>query len=1733
MNDIIPHNCMKMNAIRAKFYGQVALHRGLRLLLMVLPAFSSVFSQFNNEWIDYSKTYYKIKVAEEGIFRVSKTALDAAGIGGADAAHFQLWINGTEIPLYTSSATGPLPSNGYIEFYGEKNNGALDRTLYRTSTDYISGNNSLFTDTAVYFLTINTVSANKRYQNIANNLSSALPTPAANIWKKLRHNYINRTTKRPYINRGLGVNFGETVYSSSFERGEMPSSDDIYPPQNGNDFSNKDAQYSNLLPYAAGGLSAKVRTCIAGAAQRNRNVRVSLGGTTIYERFFNTYEARIDSATNVSPALLQGTPFLEIRNLNTDLIDRVVAGFSEIEYPRVPDAGNSSYFRYYLPATSGNTYVELANFAHGGQAPVLYNLTTGTRMMGELSAGGLVRLLIPAASSRQEFVLLANAGAVAANTLKSRVFINFNLAAEQGNFLMISNPVLMGGTNNPVEQYRAYRSSTLGGGFAARVYDIEQLVDQFAYGVKMHPLSIKNFLRFARQRFSNAPKFCLLIGKGVTYDEFRAKENSPLADKLQLVPTFGYPASDNLLASDNLISLPAFPIGRLSVVSPTEVADYLNKVKEYEANQRNPANLQAEKRWMKNVVHVVGANDAGTESLIRPYMDEYARIARDTLYGGAVTTFNKFNTTTASTIENEQLANLFQIGFSLMTYFGHSSATALDYNLDDPGQYNNPGKYPVFLLNGCNAGNFYDFEESRLQTINTISEKYVLAKNRGAIGMIASTHFGIVSGLGVYSNGFYRSVASQNYYKPVGQNATDAINYLFQTWGSLDFVGRIHAEQQTLHGDPSIRVNGFDKPDYSIENQNVNVNPSFVSIAESNFKVKAYYYNIGRAINDSITVEVKRQYPISQFNPTGATEVVLKKKVKAVYNIDSLEITLPILPDRDKGINKITVSLDTENKVEEGSETNNSNSTDITIFEDELRPVFPYNFSIVNQSNTKLIGSASNPFSSSKNYRMELDTSAFFNSSAKVTRNLSAAGNLLEFDPGVVYRDSTVYYWRLGLVNANGSVDRWNSASFAYLAGTETGFNQSHFYQHTKSTTERMALDSGSRQWQFSKLAKQLLVSHSVFGTPGYVDDNSSLSVSVNSSIVSASACVGHSMIFNVFDGLTFKPLANPNRGFGSGPFCQTTRLNNFEWDDRNKANRDSMMRFMDAIPNGAYVVVRKILDSDNGTYNNETFADQLKADETINGAGNSLYHKLKQAGFSNIDSFNRPRIYIFIYRKGDASFAPRIRLSEGINDRIQINTTILTSDTMGVVTSPAFGPAKAWKTLKWRGRSLEAPASDRATVQLVGISATGAETVLQTLSQSQQDVNISNFSATQYPFMRLRMTAVDSINGTPYQLNYWRLYYDPVPEGALGSNLVFQGKDSLVQGEPYDFRIAFKNISPTPFADSLRLKLEIRDKANNLKTIALPRKKALQSGDTTIVSFTLDTKDYTGLNNLYLAVNPDNAQPEQFFFNNYLYRAFYVAEDKTKPLLDVTFDGVHILNRDIVSAKPHIEIKLKDENRFLALNDTAGVVVKLRYPNDNNFRTYRWGTDTLQFVAASSSADNTATINFFPALTDDTEGGEYELQVSGKDRNTNRAGNLDYSVAFQVFNKPMISNLLNYPNPFSTSTAFVFTITGAEVPQEFKIQILTITGKIVKEITRQELGNLRIGTNVTDYKWDGTDTYGQKLANGVYIYRVISSLDGKKMEKFRLNEGFDQNSLDVTDQFFNKKGYGKLVILR
>ncbi|MEO7309567.1 MAG: C25 family cysteine peptidase [Chitinophagaceae bacterium] len=1699
----------------------------IRKLILACCLFATAYShaQLNNEWIDYTKTYYKFRVGKNGLVRISQPTLAANSLSAIPAQNFQLWRNGVQVAVYTTIATGVLGNNDYIEFYGVMNDGKADRTLYRDPNYQLNGRVSLQTDSSTYFLTYNTIGGNARIASAANNVAGNV-LPAEPFFT-----YTDKFDFKEQVSRGYASPVPEYIYSSSYDIGEMLSSFEIYTDSLARCCGYIAPTYPrNFYPYTAGNGTCTMKLAMAGVAPNSRNVNITLGNKLMGQMTLNAFEAKSQTYINIPVTNLPtGQSLYAINNTCQTPYDRVVVNYIDLTYPRLFKFNSQRSFEFELAASAAGKYIEITDFDRGTALPVLYDLTNNRRYLADVS-GATIRFALPASSALTSYVLLSqdNSHVIAVGAMAQKSFINYAVTANQGDYLIISNSILYAPVagSNPVDLYRQYRASAVGGGYNAKVYDIDQLEDQFAYGIKKHPSSIRNFLRYARQQFSVQPKYAFLIGKGVSYQDYRFGQSLPIADKLNLVPTFGYPGSDVLLSSADISPYPTTPIGRISVVDGNEIMAYLNKVKEYEIAQVSPSQTQADKAWMKNVVHVVGANSPDLDQLLSYYFSNYKRIIQDTMYGGNVTTLSKFNSGTATNIGSEVLGHLFTDGIGLLTYFGHSSATALDYNLEDPNTYSNPKKYPLFLLNGCNAGNFFTLDTSRFMVKSTISEKYVLAPNRGSIGLIASTHFGLTGGLDAYSTGLYNSFAKIGYGKSVGKNVQDAIQYITNTYGPGDYSGRIHSEEQTLHGDPAVMLIHFAKPDYSIEEPNIVINPNFISVAEDSFSVKVYHYNLGKATGDSITVEVKRQYPVSAVNPSGLTELVYSKKILSPKYNDSINFRLPIVGNRDKGPNRITVTMDTENKVDELSEFNNTASKDFVIFEDEMRPVYPYNFAISNKQGIKVIGSTSNPFADAKAYRMEMDTTELFNSPFKITRNTTVPGGIAEFDPGITYTDSTVYYWRLAVVPANNAPIHWNTSSFVYLAGTSLGFNQSHVYQQLKSGASRVYIDSFTRIWNYTPRNNNLFFTQSVYPVSG--DEDGHFSISVNNELRIVSACAGHSLLFSVFDPITFAIMSNTTGRYGSVlNNCAPGRNYNFEWDDRTPANRKLMMDFMDSIPNGSYVAVRKILDA---PYENETFAAKMKADEAIFGAGKSLYHKFKSVGFADIDSFYKPRVFVLLYKKGDPTFEPKWKFSDGL-ERIQMNAYAPTPDTLGYITSPVVGPSRSWKNVKWRGKSQDAQAGDYATVDVIGVNLQGTETKLYTLTPAQQDFDISAVSATQYPYMRLRMRNADSVNGTAYNLRYWRLLYDPAPEGALAANILLKMKDTLETGEPLDFAIAFKNTSDVKFRDSIKVNVVVQDQANVKHFIQVAKKKDLVPGDTTTIKVSLDSKDYPGVNNIFLDVNPADDQPEQYHFNNFLYRNFYVKSDNYNPLLDVTFDGIHILNRDIVSSKPHIQVQLKDESKFLALNDTSLLVLTLRFP-DGTTRSYRFGTDTLRFTPGVATGDNTATIDFYPTLDQDTDQRDYEMVITGKDRSGNRAGPSEFRISFQVFNKPMISNLFNYPNPFTTSTAFVFTITGHEIPQEFKIQILTITGKIVREVTKPELGTLNIGRNITEFKWDGTDQYGAKLANGVYLYRVVTGLNGKKMEQFRINDNFNQQSQDQTDKYFNK-GYGKMYLMR
>ncbi|HEU0137515.1 MAG TPA: T9SS type A sorting domain-containing protein, partial [Flavobacterium sp.] len=94
------------------------------------------------------------------------------------------------------------------------------------------------------------------------------------------------------------------------------------------------------------------------------------------------------------------------------------------------------------------------------------------------------------------------------------------------------------------------------------------------------------------------------------------------------------------------------------------------------------------------------------------------------------------------------------------------------------------------------------------------------------------------------------------------------------------------------------------------------------------------------------------------------------------------------------------------------------------------------------------------------------------------------------------------------------------------------------------------------------------------------------------------------------------------------------------------------------------------------------------------------------------------------------------------------------------------------------------------------------------------------------------------------------------------------------------------------------------------------------------------------------------------------------------------------------------------------------------------------------------------------------------------------------------------LTNVLNYPNPFTSYTQFWFTHNRPFEPLDVQVQVMTVTGKVVW--TRNQVITTD-GFLSREITWDGRDDFGDRIGKGVYVYKltVKSLVTNTKTEKF------------------------------
>lgn len=1673
------------------------MKRNLLYVLLTFLVFTGATDAQQAAWYNYNQTYYKIQTANDGVYRVTADVLAGSGLNlaGVDPRNISLYHRGKEVAIYVFGENdGTFNGEDYIEFFGLRNDATLDRLLYTDFGELPNPYYNTTSDTTAFFLTVNPSQIGKRMGTVA--------APDAN--QPLANSFYTEKLQAFGEQYSLGIGYALDFRLSKYDQGQGWMSTVI---TKGN---TRQVTLDGLGEVSNSG-SAKLEIGLVGRSFNAHSTRILAGPSAGNQRLISTASFAdfeyphlvLDlSMGDFNP---DGSIVIGVQSSGSESVDNVSIAYIKLRYRSNLPAGD--FDSKLLISPPGNQRIQLNQTTSSYVGYEVADIENVEKVAFSNSGQSLAfRAASPSDSSK---VWLQNEESV--NLVRSMEPVRFrNYLGQAANYILVGNRALEQASNqfeNPLKAYADHRASPAGGGFDTLTVRMEDLYNQYAYGEKS-PVAVYEFLRTYYP--VHRPTHLLLAGRalaiystsrqgGVTY----FYRNNPAAFSFQeMVPAGGYPFSDNVftLGLDPVKPLvPAMAVGRIPARNSQQLSDYLGKAIEKDA-------VGISDSWQKELVHLSGGVSEFELERYFNFMNGFKTIAEGPYLGGNVTTYRKRSN---STVEVIDITGDLNEGRSMLTFFGHGSPTVIDIEIgfaSDPTlNYQNKGKYPVMLFNGCDYGSAYGNNYTQ-------GEDWVITPDKGAASVMANSAIGVDVYLRRYSDMFYRKAFADStlIYRTLGEVKREAEEAYVENYGTSP-LSYSHMEQMINYGDPGLRIFPADKADYAIKVEEVSVD-SFdevpVSVLSDSLKLSFVIRNIGRVDTDSI------EYKVSRKLPDGSTETFDAVKIPYIARVDSLFFTIPNTGRNSAGENSFTIAINPTMAVKEMTFANNSATYSKFVPLSGTLNLFPLEYGIVNEENTGLIAQIPGKISEDRTVIIQLDTAAGFNSAYRKEVRVTTRG-LAEMPLALTaFTDSTTFYWRSKFQEAKpGETDAWTNSSFSYIPDGPEGWTQRTTYQLDDDQLTNLEIKESDRSWKYGDIQSKVQVftvgagvdTLSFRNTQFYLDQIPQIIDNVNNA--NSRLCPNGSLGLVAFEQKSLMPyLAVPVPGFdildsrACGRVPQMIQSIQNSWITT--PGQTMLQEYVNNVPEGDYVVIFSV-----GNVTFEAWPD-------------IAYEKLKEFGASEatLRALKTGDPYILYGRKGMRP-GEAIEIVGDKNMEVPASQQTLSFDTelngyltSGVILTPRVGPAASWERFFQNVNSRNwINEEERTYFDIIGVKENGEEDLLIG-NTYDSEMDLSFISTETYPYLKLRYSMDDPESTAPAQLDKWQVNYTGVPEGVL---ILKSAKEqvNLREGETGLLELQFKNISRYNFLDSIQVDWKMTNLTSKKAENFSRKFPALKAGEAFDFTIEFNSIGKTGENELEIFANP-RIQREQTFRNNQVdMGAYFIVEgDNSTALLDVNFDGIYIMDGDIVSPNVMITALLKNDQTHIYKKDTVGLDLYLKQNCENcDFRRVSFSNPNLNWTPASEDEDFKVTL-----LPGPLEDGIYTLRVANEDSAE------PYEITFEVINESQITNFYPYPNPFSTSVRFVFTVTGMEVPDEIKIQIMTVTGKVVREILQNELGPIRIGNNLTEYAWDGKDEFGDQLANGVYIYRVLVRKNGQFMEH-RPTAG---------DKAF-KKGYGKMYLLR
>jgi hypothetical protein len=200
-------------------------------------------------------------------------------------------------------------------------------------------------------------------------------------------------------------------------------------------------------------------------------------------------------------------------------------------------------------------------------------------------------------------------------------------------------------------------------------------------------------------------------------------------------------------------------------------------------------------------------------------------------------------------------------------------------------------------------------------------------------------------------------------------------------------------------------------------------------------------------------------------------------------------------------------------------------------------------------------------------------------------------------------------------------------------------------------------------------------------------------------------------------------------------------------------------------------------------------------------------------------------------------------------------------------------------------------------------------------------------------------------------------------------------------------------------------------------------------------------------------------------------------AIDTVGPQISIYLDDLNFRPGDVVKSSPTMIVRLNDENGINT--STAGVGHQLSATISNPERTF----DLSNYYQSDFDTYKSGEVRYqLRGLSE----GRYTLRIKAWDVYNNSSEAETY-FEVSLADDLTMSNVVNYPNPFSNSTTFTFQRNVID-PINVEVKIFSIAGRLIRKMSEQ---------NITDRSvripWDGRDNDGASLANGIYLYKLIA----------------------------------------